>query len=90
MIQERDTLSTRILKEANDSFEKLVDEYIEGSLSVNIPVLVSRNTSARGENFTYTNYFFGKKADTLSSAAECTLIRGSTFGSTNTKAEMNH
>jgi hypothetical protein len=29
LIQSRDTLSSQILREANDAFEKIVDEYVE-------------------------------------------------------------
>lgn len=90
LIQQRDALSTQILRQANDSFEKLVNEYIEGSLSVDIPVLVKREDSSRSKLFTYTNYFFGKKANTLWDASECSLVRGSTFGGKNSAAEMNH
>lgn len=90
LIQKRDAISSQVLREINDSLEKIVDDYVIGSLSIDIPVLVSRNKSAQSENFIYTNYFFGKKASSIKDASECSLLRWSSFGSTNTVAEMNH
>jgi len=86
LIQQRDVISSQILWEANDAFEKIVNNYIEWSLSLDIPVLVSRSNN----DFSYTNYFLGKKASLLQDASECSILRGSSFGNTNTVAEMNH
>jgi hypothetical protein len=75
LIQERDIISSQILREVNDSFEKVVNDYIEGSLSVDMPVLVKRSKTARSESFTYTNYFFGNKASNIKDASECSILR---------------
>lgn len=71
LIQERDDISSHMLRQVNDSFEKAINDYIEGSLSVDIPVLVSRNESG----FAYINYFLGQKAANLTQADQCSLLR---------------
>jgi len=38
----------------------------------------------------YDNYFFGTKASEITSASQCGLIRGSSFGGKNSTVEMNH
>ncbi len=45
LIQERDKLSTQILQQTNTTFETLINDYIERAMSVDIPVLVSRQQS---------------------------------------------
>ena len=50
---------------------------------------LTRNVN-RTFSFVYDNYFFGKKASQITSASDCSLVRGSEFGGFNTKVEMNH
>ena len=45
LIQQRDKLSTQILQQVNTTFETLINNYIESAMSVDIPVLVSRDKS---------------------------------------------
>lgn len=102
LITTKDALSTQIIKEGNDALEKLIDTYVEGNLSLDIPILVSRpfqktitetdgrRRVTRTYNFVYDNYFYGTKANAIKSASDCSLIRGSTFGWVNTTVQMNH
>jgi len=75
--------------------EKLIDSYVDNNLSLDIPVLVNRpfqktitetqniggklRQVSRTYNFVYDNYFYGTKAGAITTASECSLIRGSTF-----------
>ena len=49
------------------------------------PPLISRTF-----NYTYDNYFYGKKASEITSASDCSLVRGSTYAGYNAKVEVNH
>jgi len=105
LITKKDALTSQILKEGNNILEKIIDTYVESNLSLDIPILVSRpfqktitETSGSGRNlrrvtrtynFTYDNYFYGAKATTMSTAAECSLVRGSSFGGRNATVETN-
>lgn len=92
LITTKDTLSTQVIKEGNDALEKLIDTYVDTTLSLDIPILVSRpfqktvtetegrRRQTRTYNFVYDNYIYGAKANTIKTAADCSLIRGSTFG----------
>lgn len=42
LITTKDALSGQILKEGNDTLEKIIDTYVDTNLSLDIPVLVSR------------------------------------------------
>jgi hypothetical protein len=42
LITTKDALTSQILKEGNDSLEKMIDSYVDNNLSLDIPVLVSR------------------------------------------------
>lgn len=92
LITTKDALSAQVIKEGNDVLEKLIDTYIEGNLSLDIPILVNRpfqktitETDGRRQvsrtyNFVYDNYIYGAKANTIRTASECSIVRGSTFG----------
>lgn len=92
LITTKDALSTQVIKEGNDALEKLIDTYVDTTLSLDIPILVSRpfqktitetegrRRQTRTYNFVYDNYIYGAKANTIKTAADCSLIRGSTFG----------
>lgn len=42
LITTKDDLSAQVLKEGNDALEKLIDTYVEGNLSMDIPIPISR------------------------------------------------
>ncbi|MCB9807461.1 hypothetical protein H6768_06370 [Candidatus Peribacteria bacterium] len=42
LITTKDALSGQIIKEGNDALEKIIDDYVDSYLSLDIPVLVSR------------------------------------------------
>lgn len=102
MITTKDALAGQVIKESNDALEKLIDTYADNNLSLDIPILVSRPGQktisersgerfvSRTYNFVYDNYFYGTKASVITSASECSLIRGTNFGGRNTAVEMNH
>lgn len=102
MISKKDELTGQILKELNDTLEKVIDTYVDNNMAMDIPLLVSRpgqktitekngiQSVNRIFNYTYDNYFYGKKASEITEASQCGLIRGSTFGGYNTKVEVNH
>jgi hypothetical protein len=102
LVTTKDALSTQVIKEGNDALEKLIDTYVDTTLSLDIPILVSRpfqktitetegrRRQTRTYNFVYDNYIYGAKANTIKTAADCSLIRGSTFGWLNTTVETNH
>lgn len=91
LVTTKDALSTQVIKEGNDALEKLIDTYVDTTLSLDIPILVSRpfqktitetegrRRQTRTYNFVYDNYIYGAKANTIKTAADCSLIRGSTF-----------
>ncbi len=80
----------------------MIDGYADSNLSLDIPILVSRPGQktisersgerfvSRTYDFVYDNYFYGTKASAITSASECSLIRGTSFGGKNTTVEMNH
>lgn len=106
LITTKDTLTSQIIKEWNDVLEKLIDSYVDSNLSLDIPILVSRpfqktireidgsgrraREVSRTYNFVYDNYFYGTQAHQIKSAADCSLIRGSSFAGMNTTVETNH
>jgi hypothetical protein len=46
LIQQRDKLSTQMLQQVNATLENIINDYIERAMSVDIPILVSRQQSA--------------------------------------------
>lgn len=106
LITTKDDLTGQIIKEWNDALEKLIDSYVDSNLSLDIPILMSRpfqktirETQGSGRNrrevsrtynFVYDNYFYGTRANQVKSAADCSLVRGSSFGGINTTVETNH
>lgn len=106
LITTKDALAGQVIKESNDALEKLIDRYVESNLSLDIPILVSRpgqktiqerytsggrtRLVSRTYDFIYDNYIYGTKASDITSASQCSLIRGSTFGGRNTTVETNH
>ncbi len=80
----------------------MIDAYADNNLSLDIPILVSRPGQktisersgerfvSRTYNFVYDNYFYGTKASAITSASQCSLIRGTNFGGRNTTIETNH
>lgn len=110
IITQKDAITTQVLKETNDMLEKVIDQYVDTSMSLDIPLLVSRPGSktiseieyyqqggktrsryvSRTYDFSYENYFYGSKASTITDARMCSLFRGSSFGSQNARAELNH
>lgn len=95
LVTTKDALAAQVIKESNDVLERLIDTYTDTNLSLDIPILVSRpaqktiveNEKINGKvrqvsrtyNFVYDNYFYGTQASTITSAAQCSLIRGSSF-----------
>lgn len=69
----------------------MIDVYIDSNLSLDIPILVNRPGQktiseksgerfvSRTYNFVYDNYFYGTKASEITSASQCSLIRGTSF-----------
>lgn len=106
IITKKDELSAQVLKELNDTLEKVIDTYVDQNMALDIPLLVSRsgqktiteNQTSGGRtrqvsrtfSYTYDNYFYGTKASDITDASQCSLIRGSTFGGYSTRTEMNH
>jgi hypothetical protein len=110
IITKKDELSVQVIKELNDTLEKIIDTYVDQNMAMDIPILISRDGQKtiiekesyiskgrtltrqvnRNFNYTYDNYFYGKKASEMTGADQCSLIRGSTFGGYNTRAENNH
>lgn len=84
----------------------MIDSYVDSNLALDIPILLHRPTQktiterdvvdgrarqvSRTYNFMYDNYFYGTKASAITSASQCSLIRGSTFGGRSTTVETNH
>ncbi len=42
LITKKDALTTQVLREANDVLEKIIDEYVDKNMSLDVPVLISR------------------------------------------------
>ncbi len=92
MISKKDELTGQILKQLNDTLEKIIDTYIDQNMAMDIPLLASRDQKktitekvglrwvSQVFDYTYDNYFYGKKAADITDASQCSLIRGSTFG----------
>lgn len=91
IITKKDALSTQIIKETNDTLEKMIDRYVDTSMSLDIPILVSRpfqktirerdgrDTKTRTYNFLYKNHYSGTLASDITDARSCSLLRGSSF-----------
>nr|MDD3720153.1 VCBS repeat-containing protein [Candidatus Gracilibacteria bacterium] len=71
-----DLISEEVIKNANDDLENTIDNVVKNGLSRKIPIFESyKTTNMCGR--TYTNYFYGKKASTLTGATDCSIYRGS-------------
>lgn len=57
LIDVRDMTSVRVIRDINDMFETMTDDYIDAHLATDIPILISSSVSSAGEEFIYTNYF---------------------------------
>jgi hypothetical protein len=42
VITQKDAITTQVIKEANDTLEALIDQYVDTSMSLDVPVLISR------------------------------------------------
>lgn len=83
VIAKKDILMQQTLKDVNTSLEGAIDKMVQEGVSKKIPVLVQYSIKPP-ESFppeknevekVYKNYFFGREASSVSSPADCTIVR---------------
>lgn len=72
-----DLISEEVVKNANDDLETKIDDLVKNGLSRKIPIFTSVVNNSLCTWYTYTNYFYGKKWDDITSAEECSIYRWS-------------
>ncbi len=89
MVSKRDEFMKRVLKDSNTVVENMIDGLVKNGLSRDLAIPVSMSGSTIGSSTTsggqapsavlYQNYYFGKKASEITSARECSIVRGSSL-----------
>jgi hypothetical protein len=84
LISKRDEFMKRVLKDSNTVLENSIDQLVKTGLSRDIALAtdVRAGQTSTGTNVlppVYQNYLFGKQASSITSAKECSIVRGSTL-----------
>lgn len=83
LISVLDQVSAEVIKNVNTSLETQITDIVANGLSRKIPIAVDYN-SLNGPsvcNQTYHNFYYGRIANDITSASQCTIYRGTTTAS---------
>lgn len=72
-----DLVSDQIVKNANDTLEKFIDDGIKNWWQNDIWIFESFSHKKQCEERLYKNYFYGKKTEDIKKAEECSIYRWS-------------
>lgn len=84
LISKQDEFMKLALKDANTLFEKQIDELVSNGLARGIGLattytITGRSITNSNSPSVYHNYYFGQRADGISSANQCSIVRGSSL-----------
>jgi hypothetical protein len=89
LVGKGDEVMKRTLKDANTVFESAIDQLVRNGLSRNIAIgtvhTVNANSGTTSEgtplvsSTTYRNYLFGKTGESITTAEQCSIVRGSSL-----------
>lgn len=79
LISVLDQVSSELIKNVNSSLEKEITGIVQNGLSRKIAIPVSQ-TSHNSCTTTSRGFFYGKIANDISTARDCSIYRGSTDG----------
>jgi hypothetical protein len=68
-------VNDEIVKEANDEIENEIDAFVTSGLSRNIAIPTTLTVPAECGKKEYTNFLYGKQANDISTAEECSIYR---------------
>lgn len=81
LISKQDEFMKRTLKDTNTLFENEIDQLVANGLSRNIAIpttytIEDHKNVESNEPKVYRNYFFGQRADEITNANQCSIVRG--------------
>lgn len=82
LVSKQDELMKQTLKDANTFFEASINQIVKNGLSMNIALGTSIDYAGDPtywESPKYRYYLFGQKAEDITSAEQCTIVRGSSL-----------
>lgn len=91
LVSKRDEFMKRVIKDSNSAIESSIDRLVQNGLASHLAIPVDikitkvgsgSSSSSSSSNPTppiYQNYYFGKQAASITSAKDCSIVRGSTL-----------